>query len=62
MKIEYKSENGYRGVLYGKSSMAIYDAYGVERLHTVYRVTNTLEELKRQVDDFPEFLKTLEEE
>ena len=27
-KIEYTSENGYRGVLYGKSSYAVFNRFG----------------------------------
>ena len=52
--IDYTSPNGYRGVLYGKSSMAVYDKNGVERLHTSSRTPNTLEELKEFVKDFEE--------
>ena len=60
--IDYTSTNGYRGVLYGKSSMAVYDKNGVERMHTVSRGINTMEELKEFVDGFDEFIKILEEE
>lgn len=49
-RIEYESENGYKGVLYGKSSMSIYDKDGNERLHTGFRNVNTLEELKEVVE------------
>ena len=59
--IDYTSPNGYRGVMYGKSSMVIYDSNGVERLHTSSRTPNTLEELKEFVDGFEEFLESLEE-
>ena len=59
--IDYTSPNGYRGVLYGKSSMAVYDKNGVERMHTGSRCINTLEELKEFVDGFEEFLESLEE-
>ena len=58
-KIEYTSENGYRGVLYGERSYAIYDKFGNEVLHTGFRKINTLEELKKKVDNFPEFLEKL---
>jgi hypothetical protein len=57
--IGYTSENGYTGVMYGKSSFAIYDKDGKEVLHTVSRAFNTEEELKKQVDGFPEFLEML---
>ena len=53
--IDYTSPNGYRGVLYGKSSMVIYDRNGVECLHTSSRTPNTLEELQEFVDGFEEF-------
>lgn len=59
--IDYTSPNGYRGVLYGKSSMVIYDRNGVECLHTSSRTPNTLEELQEFVDGFEEFLESLEE-
>lgn len=32
--IKYTSENGYTGVLYGKSSFAIHDSSGKMVLHT----------------------------
>ena len=59
--IDYTSPNGYRGVMYGNSSMAVYDKNGVECLHTSSRTPNTLEELKEFVDGFEEFLESLEE-
>lgn len=59
--IDYTGENGYRGVMYGKSSMAVYDKNGVERMHTGSRGINTLEELKEFVDGFEEFLEKLED-
>jgi len=59
--IDYTGENGYRGVLYGKTSMAVYDRNGVEHFHTGSRGINTLEELKEFVDGFEEFLERLEE-
>lgn len=58
-RIEYKSENGYSGSLYGKSSMRIYDRNGMEVLHTGFRSVNTLEELKDIVDGMPEFIEVL---
>lgn len=59
--IDYTGENGYRGVMYGKSSMVIYDRNGVEMMHTGSRGINTLAELKEFVDGFEEFLERLEE-
>ena len=56
-RIEYKSENGYSGSLYGRASMRIYDKNGNEVLHTGFRNVNTLEELKEVVDNMPEFLE-----
>ena len=57
--IEYKSENGYTGKLYGKSSLSIYNSIGREVMHTCFRTINTLEELKLEVEKFPEFLRVL---
>ena len=57
--IEYKSENGYTGKLYGKSSLSIYNSIGREVMHTCFRTINTLEELKQEVEKFPEFLRVL---
>ena len=53
----YTSPNGYTGVLYGKSSMSIYDSNGKERLHTGRRNVETFEELVAIVDEFPTFLE-----
>ena len=51
MLIKYVSErNGYSGVLYGRSSMSIYDQQGHEVLHTGFRAGDTLEYLKESVD------------
>lgn len=57
--ITYRSDNGYSGVLYGKSSMKIYDPNGIEIMHTYFRAANTLQELKEIVDTMPEFLEKL---
>lgn len=51
--IEYKSVNGFRGILFGKSSLMIFDSNGREKLHTGTRTINTFEELKNAVDSFP---------
>lgn len=59
-KIKYKHENGYTGVLYGRSSLAVYDADGHEVMHTGSRNINTLEELKELLDGYPEFRKMIE--
>ena len=58
-EITYKSDNGYEGVLYGTSSMKIYDPNGIEIMHTYFRAVNTLEELKEIVDTMPEFWEKL---
>ena len=60
-RIEYKSANGYSGVLYGKSSMIIRDPEGKEILHTGSRIPNTLYELMDIVDTIPKFMKIMEE-
>lgn len=57
--ITYTSENGYTGVLYGRSSFAISDPSGKEVLHTGSRNINTLEELKKHVDGYPAFREKL---
>lgn len=56
-KIKYTSENGYTGILYGKHSYAVEDKEGREVFHTGSRNINTFEELKKDVDNFPEFLR-----
>lgn len=57
--IKYTSDNGYTGILYGKSSYAIHDKNGKVVFHTGFRNINTYEELVKQVDEYPEFLKML---
>ena len=57
--IEYTSENGYRGVLYGKRSLSIYGPDGRECLHTGSRGINTYEELVKMVDEHPRFMEML---
>lgn len=58
----YKSPNGYTGVIYGKSSLAIFNEQGHEVMHTGFRAIHTMEELKDNVDRFPEFMRILEGE
>lgn len=60
-RITYKSENGFSGMLYGRSSLVIMDPDGREVLHTGFRMANTLEELKGLVDSMPDFLRLLME-
>lgn len=57
--IKYTSDNGYTGVLYGKSSMIIYKPDGTESMHTGSRNINTYEELVRIVDKHPKFREML---
>jgi hypothetical protein len=60
--IKYTSENGYTGILYGKSSFSIRDKNGKEVFHTGSRAFNTYEELVDRVERHPEFMKMLREE
>ena len=57
--IKYTSPNGYTGVLYGESSMIIYNPDGTESIHTGSRTPNTYEELVELVDNHPAFMKLL---
>lgn len=57
--IEYTSSNGYRGVLYGESSLVILNPDGTESIHTGRRAINTYEELVKIVDEHPRFLEML---
>lgn len=45
MTIIVEHPNGLSGILYGKSSLAIYDQYGHEILYTGSRNVNTEDEL-----------------
>ena len=58
--ITYENKEGYIGKLYGKSSMVIMHKSGTPYLHTGSRTINTYEELKEEVDSYPEFIKALE--
>lgn len=57
--IEYKSENGYMGRMYGKQSFSIYAPDGHEVMHSGFRSFNDIETLKEITDSMPEFLKKL---
>lgn len=57
--IEYTGDNGFKGVLYGKSSFSIYNKNGLEVFHTVSRKINSYEELIKEVEQFPRFLKLM---
>lgn len=55
--IEYISDNGYTGRIYGKSLLVIYEtASGKEVFHTGFRKCNSFEELQKQVEEFPKLL------
>ena len=56
---KYTSPNGFTGVMYGVSSMLIYDKDGHEVFHTGFRSIHTEEELKKFVDGFPEWMENL---
>ena len=64
MIYEYKSSNGYVGKMYqgarrGCTSVSIRDSSGKEVFHTGFSTCKTYEDLKKQVDNFPEFLELL---
>lgn len=52
MGLVYQSSNGYKGMLYGESSMSIYGPDGARIFDTKFRNINTLEELKEYVDNY----------
>lgn len=58
--IKYTSDNGYTGVLYGESSLVIFNPDGTESMHTGSRNINTYEELVRIVDEHPRFIEALQ--
>lgn len=57
--IEYTSDNGYTGRLYGESSLIIFNPDGTESMHTGSRNINTREELVKIVDEHPKFIEML---
>ena len=57
--IKYTSPNGYTGVLYGKSSLAIYKPDGTMSMHTGSRNINTYAELVKIVEEHPKFKEML---
>lgn len=57
--IKYTSQNGYTGILYGKSSFKILDEQGKMVFHTGLRTINTEAGLIEQVESFPELLELL---
>ena len=59
-EIKYTHENGYTGILYGESSLAIYDKTGKMKMHTGSRNINTREELIDLLDNYPSFLEAMD--
>ena len=57
-KIMVEHENGYRGILYGKSSMSIFKG-DKEVLHTGFRNINTADELYEELSEMPSFMEML---
>ena len=58
-RIEYSSKNGYTGVIYGKSTLVVYDGTAKEVFRTGNRAIETIGELKTFVDSFPAFVEML---
>ena len=59
--IRARHDNGYAGLLYGKTSMSIYAPDGRECLHTSKRAINTEKELLELLADMPGFFRRFEE-
>lgn len=59
-QIQYTSKNGYTGILYGKSSLMIFDKDGKLSLHTGFRSANTYEELVEVVEEHPRLVKLIQ--
>ena len=51
--VSYVSTNGYKGILYGESSIKILDHTGKEVFNASNTSYRTIGELKEFVDDFP---------
>ena len=51
--ISYVSTNGYKGILYGESSLKVFDRNGKEVLNARNTSYKNIGELKEFVDDFP---------
>lgn len=60
MHIFVKHPNGYKGRLYGESSLIVFDKDDNEVLHTGFRNCETKEELYELLEGMPEFFKGLE--
>lgn len=66
MTYEYTSPNGYTGKMYqgarpGCTTVSIRNASGREVYHTGFSNCKSFEDLKNEVDEFPEFLRTISE-
>lgn len=59
-QILVEHENGYYGLLYGKSSMSIFQE-SREVLHTGKRIINSADELYEQLAKMPEFMRATEQ-
>lgn len=57
--IKVEHPNGYLEILYGKSSMSIYDEDGHEILHTGSRNVNTEAELYELLERMPKFVEVM---
>lgn len=57
--VKYTSDNGYTGVMYGKSSYAVFDKDGIEVMHTGFRNFNTYDELVEHVEKYPKLMEML---
>lgn len=57
-QIMVEHKNGYRGCLYGKSSMSIFKG-NKEVLHTGFRNINTPDELYVELSEMPSFMEKL---
>lgn len=57
--IKAEHPNGYMGILYGESSMSIYDENGHEILHTGSRNIDTEAELYELLEGMPEFVEIM---
>ena len=51
--ISYVSSNGYKGIIYGESSIKVIDHTGKEVFHAKNTSFRTIGKLKEFVDDFP---------
>lgn len=57
--IKVSHPNGYSGILYGESSMVIFDKDGHEVMHTGFRTPQTEEELYELLEGMPKFVEVM---